>query len=68
MKLDRSKIERATAEAGLTRYQLLDALGISEATIYRWLRGDAPRVAVLALCYVLRVKPQGLTAEEGGGR
>ena len=68
MKLDRKKIEKATTAAGLTRYQLLDLLEISECTFYRWLRTDAPRVAVLALAQLLKVEDKDLAARKGGGK
>lgn len=63
MKIDREKLDRALAAAGLSRYGLCEFLEVTEPTLYRWVRQSIPAVGLYALCYVLEVEPAALTVK-----
>jgi hypothetical protein len=58
--IDREKLDRAMAAAGLSRYGLCEFLEITEPTLYRWARVGVPAVGVYALCHVLEVDPAAI--------
>ena len=43
------KIRSALEKAGLTQWAFAERCGVSEATVYRWLRSDLPKEKELEL-------------------